>query len=133
MGLFAGFLFNRGFSVILNSCFCCASGSTPKPPSPQTPSNCCSSSSFFSEVDEFFLEVSLLFSVTPVGELFVDSTLRNPLLVALLRKSFLLLLLVGLRFGATITLGSADGEPGRVPLPVDDGILILIVLYLCKY
>jgi hypothetical protein len=31
---------------------------------------------------------------SPVGELFADSTLRNPLLVALLRKFFLLLLLL---------------------------------------
>jgi hypothetical protein len=66
--------------------------------------------------------VLLLVSVAPVGELFADNTLRNPLLVALLRKSFLLLLEVGLWFCCTTILESADGDVGRVLLPVDEGI-----------
>jgi hypothetical protein len=123
-GLFAGFLFSKGFSIILISCLCCACGSTLKAASPPSPSNCSSSSSRFSDVDEFFLEVLLVSCVTPVGELFADSTLRNPLLVALLRKSFLLLLLLELRFGTTIKLESAGGDSESVALFVDDGILL---------
>jgi len=124
MGLLAGFLFSKGFSIILISCLCCACGSTLKVLSLPRPSNCSSSSSRFSDVDEFFLEVLLVSCVTPVGELFVDNTLRNPLLVALLRKSFLLLLLLELRFGTAIKLESADGDSVRVALFVDDGILL---------
>jgi hypothetical protein len=127
MGLLAGFLFNNGFSIILISCLCCACGFTLKATSPPTASNCSSSSSRFSDAEEFFLEVLLLSCVTPVGELFVDSTLRNPLLVALLRKSFLLLLLLELRFGTAIRLESADGDSERVALFVDNGILLVTV------
>ena len=127
MGLLVGFLFSKGFSIILISCLCCVCGSTLKAASPPMPSNCSNSSSRFSEADEFFLEVLLLSCVTPVGELFADSTLRNPLLVALLRKSFLLLLLLELRFGTTIKLESADGDSDRVALVVDNGILLVTV------
>jgi hypothetical protein len=94
------------------------------------PSNCSSSSSRFSDEDEFFLEVLLLSCVTPVGELFADSTLRNPLLVALLRKSFLLLLLLELRFGTAIKLESAEGDSDRVALFVDDGILLVNCVFI---
>jgi hypothetical protein len=77
--------------------------------------------------------VLLLSCVTPVGELFADSTLRNPLLVALLRKSFLLLLLLELRFGTAIKLESADGDSDRVALFVDNGILLVTVCLFLLY
>jgi hypothetical protein len=129
MGLPAGFLFSKGFSVILISCLCCVCGATLKAASPPMPSNCSSSSSRFSEVDEFFLEVLLLSCVTPVGELFADSTLRNPLLVALFRNSFLLLVLLELRFGTAMRLESAVGDSDLVALLVDDRILLLTVCF----
>lgn len=125
IGLLAGLLFSKGFSIILISCLCCPCVSILKAASPPMPSNCSSSSSRFSDDDEFFLEVLLLSCGTPVGELFADSTLRNPLLVALLRKSFLLLLLLELRFGIAIKLESADGDSDRVALFVEDGILLV--------
>jgi hypothetical protein len=130
MGLFAGFVFIKGFSMILISCLCCVCGSTLKAASSPMPSNCSNSSLRFSDVDEFFLEVSC---GTPVGELFGDSTLRNPLLVALLRKSFLLFVVLELRVGTEMRLESAVGDSDRVALLVDDRILIvtacLCILY----
>jgi hypothetical protein len=122
-GLFAGFIFIKGFSIILISCLCCVCGSTLKAASPPMPSNCSSSSSRFSDVDEFFLEVLILSCGTPVGELFGDNTLRNPLLVALLRNSFLLFVVLELRVGTAMRLESAVGDSDRVALLV--GILLV--------
>jgi hypothetical protein len=89
------------------------------------PSNRSSSSLRFSDVDEFFLEVLIPSCGTPVGELFGDSTLRNPLLVALLRKSFLLFVVLELRVGTAMRLESAVGDSDRVAVLVDDRILLV--------